>query len=255
MQRMSIGELARSSGQTVKRLRHYHDTGVLTAEWTDPVSGYRWYHPDQVNDAVLVGRLRRSGIPLDEVGEILRSGERRSALVADALARVRAELEATRGRVDEVAMLLSVPPPVAVSVRSIPDQPVVQAYAELSLEECSAWFGETYPRLYAGIGLGAGPAGACYGPAFFEEGRGPVRAFVPTSADRATGVLPGGTFAVAIHDGDFATFDVTYAALGAQVHRDHAPLVGADVREHYLIGPSETPDAHRWRSEVCWPLA
>ncbi|WP_176451610.1 MerR family transcriptional regulator [Enemella dayhoffiae] len=252
---MSIGDLARASGLTVKRLRHYHDTGVLVADWTDPASGYRWYQPDQVNDAVLVRRLRDSEIPLEQVGEILRSGQGREELVLAALTRVREELDQARARLDEAADLLREPPPVAVAVRLIPELPVVTASAELSHAECPAWFGRTFPQLYAAAGgLGAGPPGACYGAAFFEQDRGPVLAFVPVAAERASAVLPAGAYAVAMHDGSYDHFSLTYAALGAAVHRAYTPRAGADVREHYLIGPSETPEPHRWRSEVCWPI-
>jgi hypothetical protein len=27
------------------------------------------------------------------------------------------------------------------------------------------------------------------------------------------------------------------------------------VREHYLVGVLDTPDATQWRTEICWPLA
>ncbi|OYO08505.1 MerR family transcriptional regulator [Enemella evansiae] len=259
MQELSIGELARASGLTVKRLRHYHDIGVLPAARTDPASGYRWYHPDQVADAVLLQRLRASGVPLPEVGEILSSPERRHDLVIEALRRTRSALERARDRVDEAALLLESLPEVPLAIRRIPDQWVCTARAELTCEECPAWFGEIFPRLYAAAGgLPVGPVGACYGTAFFEEGRGPVQAIVPVVAGTPGAErLPGGTFAVAVHDGSYDNFQTTYAALAAQLHTGdgkHRAIPDGDMREHYLIGPTETPEPQRWRSEVCWPV-
>jgi DNA polymerase III sliding clamp (beta) subunit (PCNA family) len=67
----SIGEMARNSGLTVSALRFYDGAGVLSPAWVDPQTGYRRYSPDQVDDARLVARLRRVGMPLAEIRLVL----------------------------------------------------------------------------------------------------------------------------------------------------------------------------------------
>ncbi|MFJ8192705.1 MerR family transcriptional regulator [Streptomyces sp. NPDC096094] len=67
----SIGEMARDSGLGVSALRFYDRAGVLVPAWVDPVSGYRWYAPDQLDEARLLARLRRAGMPLADIRLVL----------------------------------------------------------------------------------------------------------------------------------------------------------------------------------------
>ncbi|MCX4692806.1 MerR family transcriptional regulator [Streptomyces sp. NBC_01408] len=67
----SIGEMARDSGLGVSALRFYDGAGVLVPAWVDPVSGYRWYGPEQLGEARLLARLRRAGMPLADIRLVL----------------------------------------------------------------------------------------------------------------------------------------------------------------------------------------
>lgn len=67
----SIGELARDSGLSVSALRFYDRAGVLVPAWVDPVSGYRWYEPEQLEEARLLARLRRAAMPLADIRLVL----------------------------------------------------------------------------------------------------------------------------------------------------------------------------------------
>ncbi|MFC9277619.1 MerR family transcriptional regulator [Streptomyces collinus] len=69
----SIGELARDSGLGVSALRFYDRAGVLVPAWVDPVSGYRWYETGQLEEARLLARLRRAGMPLPDIRLVLAS--------------------------------------------------------------------------------------------------------------------------------------------------------------------------------------
>ncbi|WP_255955829.1 DNA polymerase III subunit beta family protein [Streptomyces odontomachi] len=67
----SIGEMARDSGLSVSALRFYDGAGVLVPAWVDPVSGYRWYDPGQLEESRLLARLRRTGMPLPDIRLVL----------------------------------------------------------------------------------------------------------------------------------------------------------------------------------------
>lgn len=69
----SIGEMARDSGLGVSALRFYDRVGVLVPDRVDPVSGYRWYAPEQLEEARLLARLRRAGMPLADIRLVLAS--------------------------------------------------------------------------------------------------------------------------------------------------------------------------------------
>ncbi|MEV5126072.1 MerR family transcriptional regulator [Streptomyces decoyicus] len=67
----SIGEMARDGGLSVSALRFYDRAGVLVPAWVDPVSGYRWYESKQLDEARLLARLRRAGMPLADIRLVL----------------------------------------------------------------------------------------------------------------------------------------------------------------------------------------
>ncbi|MDD9382526.1 MerR family transcriptional regulator [Streptomyces sp. ZAF1911] len=67
----SIGETALDSGLSVSALRFYDGAGVLVPVRVDPASGYRWYGPEQVEEARLLARLRRAGMPLADIRLVL----------------------------------------------------------------------------------------------------------------------------------------------------------------------------------------
>jgi DNA-binding transcriptional MerR regulator len=67
----TIGRMARESGLSVSALRFYDGAGVLSPASVDPDTGYRYYAADQVVVARLVASLRRVGMPLAGIREVL----------------------------------------------------------------------------------------------------------------------------------------------------------------------------------------
>jgi DNA-binding transcriptional MerR regulator len=68
---LSIGEFARASGLTAKALRLYDELELLTPAEVDRSNGYRYYAPQQIEQARLVARLRSAGVPLPRVAAII----------------------------------------------------------------------------------------------------------------------------------------------------------------------------------------
>jgi DNA-binding transcriptional MerR regulator/anti-sigma regulatory factor (Ser/Thr protein kinase) len=102
----SIGATARASGLTVSALRFYDGAGVLAPAHVDPRTGYRSYAPDQVAVARLVAVLRRTGMPLAAIREVVAHRHDRTRVAALLSAHLR-ELE--RGVVDARRLLAGVP--------------------------------------------------------------------------------------------------------------------------------------------------
>jgi DNA-binding transcriptional MerR regulator len=103
-----IGEMARASGLTVSALRFYDRVGVLVPAVVDPHTGYRRYADSQLPAARLVARLRRVGMPLVDIVEVLRLWPDRAARVLlDAhLRRLEDGLADARNEISRVHALL-----------------------------------------------------------------------------------------------------------------------------------------------------
>jgi Cu(I)-responsive transcriptional regulator len=102
--RATIGEAARLTGLTAKRIRHYESLGLLPkARRTE--SGYRLYDDDALHTLRFVAHARELGFGMDEIAELVglwRNRRRSSAEVKRLVAR---HVEALRRRAAELARL------------------------------------------------------------------------------------------------------------------------------------------------------
>ena len=64
---MKIGELARSTGATVKTIRFYEDAGLMPAA-PRTESGYRIYGTEAVERLEFIRKAKRLGMSLDHIG-------------------------------------------------------------------------------------------------------------------------------------------------------------------------------------------
>ncbi|NKY25994.1 MerR family transcriptional regulator [Nocardia gamkensis] len=67
---MSIGRFSSLSRISVRMLRHYDSSGVLTPAVVD-ASGYRRYSPEQLGDAARIRQLRDVGFGVSAIGALL----------------------------------------------------------------------------------------------------------------------------------------------------------------------------------------
>jgi len=68
---VSIGEFSRLSRLSPKALRLYDEFGLLVPDHVDPATGYRWYADTQLDQARVVALLRRIGVPLAQIRDML----------------------------------------------------------------------------------------------------------------------------------------------------------------------------------------
>jgi DNA-binding transcriptional MerR regulator len=67
---ITIGQLARCAGVTIKAVRHYHARGLLEEPPRDS-SGYRRYTAQHAIDLVKIRTLAEAGVPLGRIKELL----------------------------------------------------------------------------------------------------------------------------------------------------------------------------------------
>lgn len=67
----SIGDVAKLFHLSVSSLRHYEDIGLVTPEYTDPDSGYRYYGARQFEVLNSIRYLRALNMPLTEILDFL----------------------------------------------------------------------------------------------------------------------------------------------------------------------------------------
>ncbi|MCK9895959.1 MerR family transcriptional regulator [Frankia sp. AgB32] len=92
---MLIGQLAASTGLSVRTLRFYADAGVLPAEGRS-TSGYRLFGPDAVARARLVRTLRELGVGLDDIRRVLGAEASLAEVAAEHVRALEAQIRVLR---------------------------------------------------------------------------------------------------------------------------------------------------------------
>ena len=262
---LTIGDFSRVTFLSVKTLRHYHRVGLLEPAEVDPVTGYRRYTSVQIPVAQVIRRFRDLGMPLDDIGSVLRAPDQttRSELIAVHLARLEQTLAETQRAVASLRELLEHPSLSAViEHRRVPATQTAAITSTVELGDLPAWFqgamGEIQGTLSAQGMVASGPPGGIYAYELFTQERGDATLFFPVTGDvRPVGRVgpfwvPGAELAVIVHDGSHDDVDRSYGALATYVS-DHALAVDGLIREYYLVGPLDD-DEPAWKTEICWPI-
>lgn len=194
---LSIGAFARRSRLSIKALRLYDRTGLLTPAEVDPVTGYRRYRESQLLRARLIVMMRRAEIPLAQVAEIVAApaadgagllaaywadSERRFAVRREMVRRLRSSLLSG-------ALTAS---PFEIRERDVPAQVVLTEKRSLRITELKAWLPATMGRLaetadrHGGLG---GDVLVIYHGEVNEDSDGPVEVCAPVA--RSARLAPG----------------------------------------------------------------
>ena len=77
---LTIGQMSKVCGVSVKTLHHYDKIGLLKPQKTDEANGYRYYEDSQIGTMLLIGRLKRYGFPLVDIQRLLTVKDSRELL-------------------------------------------------------------------------------------------------------------------------------------------------------------------------------
>jgi DNA-binding transcriptional MerR regulator len=269
---LSVGDLASSTGVTVRLLHHYDEIGLLPPTWVDPNTNYRYYESAQIGRLQRILALKELGFTLVQVRSIvddqISPAELRGMLrlrqndlssqIADAQQRfVRAEHLIQRLEKDELEMNVN---QASVVRKNLPEM----LFAELSApiegfgEHVGPVLGPLYPQLFTAIEThGLTPIGTpmAYYTEDVERAGYIVHAALPiavaSSANIAGNlqctVLPAIDAAALVHYGTMDTIGESYAALLTWIEANNLRSVGYS-REVYLDCPPD--DQSRWVTEL-----
>ena len=74
---LKIGEFARACGVSTQTIRYYDTEGILSADYIDPESGYRYYAPEKLETFRRIQTYKEAGFSLEEI-KLLLSGDIKS---------------------------------------------------------------------------------------------------------------------------------------------------------------------------------
>lgn len=254
---MTIGQFARRTRLSYKALRMYDAMELLPPAFVDADSRYRYYGEDQVEQARLIGLLRRLEMPLERVREVLGQPRDRAFAAVDAYRREReAEVRVQRRLVAFLEAFLEGREGTVfeIQTRSVPEQRVATLRSHVHADELPGFIGDAMHRLYAHLKeAGAAPEGypfvAYHGQVDFDSD-GPVEVCVPFAGS----LDPEGDVALRVepaHEQAFArvtkaqvafpTILEAYAAVETHL-RERGARVAGSPREVYIAPWDEIGD-------------
>jgi len=272
MELLPIGVFARLTGLTVRAVRHYGELGLLEPAYVDEDTGYRYYAPDQVEDAAAIRRLPFLELALDEIREIVEADD--PAFTRTRLLQHRAKMAELAATTEQILGTLQrlidgeeklVPDATDISVqvlvKEVPDTPVLVIRDRQPADTMSTVIPAAYAELESYLReLGVEPTGPPITLCPYADDDGmvavansfPVDDGVPGRGRIETAVLPACTVLSIEHWGHYDQLDRSYRALQAAVERAGLDASG-EPREIYWTGPEEVPVA-KWLTEVQLPV-
>jgi DNA-binding transcriptional MerR regulator len=186
---LTIGAFARRSRLSIKALRLYDRSGLLRPADVDPGTGYRRYRESQLLRARLIVMMRRVGIPLAQVAEIISApGPAGAGLLAAYWADAESRFAVQRELVSRLrtSLLSGISAGAGhaydVQERDVPGQLVVAEKRSLRITELKRWLPDALCRLAETAGRHGGLAGdqfVVFHGEVNEDSDGPVEACAP----------------------------------------------------------------------------
>ncbi len=193
MELMTIGAFADRTRLSPKALRLYDQLGLLSPAQVDPATGYRYYSEDQVENARLVGLLRRLDMPLVVITDILgRPSQKAAEAVGEYWAGIESLTAERRALVSYIQATLTGGdmPEYEIQVRDIPERKLLTISRHLHSNETDAFFDEAFARLRSAApgleGIAGAPFLVFYGE-ISEDSDGPLELCRPVATEPDTG--------------------------------------------------------------------
>ena len=188
---ITIGEFAARTRLSPKALRLYGELGLVVPARVDPDSGYRLYDEEQVEEARLVGLLRRLDMPLARIADVLvLDGPKAAEAVAEWWAEAETRRDERQRLVGYVQARLRGEDQTMydVELRTIPERTVLSINRHVDARGVDAFFADAFAQLRAGgtgiAGIAGVPFLVFYGDVS-DDSDGPIELCRPV-ADGAT---------------------------------------------------------------------
>ena len=156
---LTIGQMSKVCGVSVKTLRHYDKIGLLKPQRTDEINGYRYYEDSQIGTMLLIGRLKRYGFSLTEIQALLTIPDSRELLRQLYKQRFRLErqMEYISITIREMGYhleefertgdIMSYQNNYEIQIKEAEEQVLVTHRHKMSVEEFGTYYGKIYEKI------------------------------------------------------------------------------------------------------------
>lgn len=267
---LRIGVFSRLTAISVRMLRHYQEQGVLAPARIDPFTGHRFYSAAQLTDAHWVARLRDAGLPVSEIGEVMKNRvdpDRLRTIMSrhgERLATERARLNVMSSAFDRISAYLQ-ESTMTIDVRRVrlPGMTVAALRRVLPSygDEGTLWkeMGQLMHKSGAHVlDHGDGVGGATYLDPEYRDSDVDVEVWLQVAAPFSALAplqchqVPERDVVVATLQGSYDGMPEVTAAIGSYIAAHD--LSTGPMFNIYRVSAAQNPDRAAWRTDVCFPV-
>ncbi len=244
---LKIGDFSSLTQVSIKTLRYYDQTGLLTPARIDPSTGYRYYSVGQLSRLHRILALKDFGFTLEQIGKVLNEGitaeQMRGMLLLRQAEQQKSVDEASDrlGRLTSRIRLIEQENQMAydIIIKSLPKQWIASVRETIpSYQSVGVLYGKIAAQLGPGMANSIVPVALWHDPEYKESDVDAEAGFylkeaVPAKDGIAVYELPGATAASTIHNGSYQRLPEAYDALLRSVASDGYQVAGP-IREVYL---------------------
>ena len=263
---LTIGQMSKVCGVSVKTLHHYDKIGLLKPQKTDEANGYRYYEDSQIGTMLLIGRLKRYGFPLVDIQRLLTVKDSRELLRQMHQQRFRLERQMEHISItiremgyhleefERTGDIMGYQKGYEIEVASVPDQWVLASRQMMGVKDFGNYYSGIYERIAREHLTPDGLRGAVYHDSEFDPENSDIELIVGIrERERADRVLKGQMCARTIHRGGYSSLSDAYGALVAWIEENGYEWDGAPY-EIYKKTQFDTLAPEDWETEVYFPI-
>ncbi len=265
---LSIGRFAEASRLSLKALRLYDHSGLLTPHHVDPHSGYRFYHVKQLERARLILLLRQIHTPLATIRDILDAPKNTARSILDAYWRdIETDMQANRKIVKYLFTILQEEEVMAypIEVKDIPEMHVISINRKVTIKDLENYIQHSIETLIAyarenDATIMEEPLGIYHG-SVNEDSDGPVeiclpvnRILQPNNEIDSRSIAPSKVASTTItrDQAQFTDILEAYDAVFGWIRQQRHKVTGPP-REIYVGNPERTNPDDPF-IEIAWPF-
>ncbi len=263
---LTVGQMSKACGVTVKTLHHYDKIGLLKACEVDRFTGYRYYSEEQIGMMLLIDRLKRYGFSLSDIQNLIQIEDTRELKRQLKFQRLRLEREMEHISVtireierhleefERTGDIMSYQNQYEVILKQSETIALITAKQEMSVEEFGHYYGRIYERIARERLTPSGVTLAIYHDEEFDPARSEIELGVEIEErDRADKVLESVLCATTTHIGPYSALPDAYGKVVAWMKAEGWQMADAPFEIYRKTAFDKLP-AEEWETEIFFPV-
>lgn len=262
----TVGQFSKICQVSVKTLHYYDRIGLLPPLAVDAETGYRYYGSEQIDQMLLISRLKRYGLSLEDIRtflshdyehaqlSLLKKHHQQLKTQQYALSQVITELEGHLHNFERTGNLMDYQKRYTITLTTAPSYPVLTNRNVMAINDFGTHYSALYERMAKSHLTPNGVRGAIYHDDTFNEASTDIELLVGINeAERADKIIGGMPCAMTLHHGSYSSLSDAYGALVAWIEEHGYVWAGAPF-ELYTKTQFDGLAPQDWETEIYFPI-